>query len=65
MKKKSIDILCLQETWMNTNSQEQVDGYNFVFSTSVENKDIEERIKKQEATYLECKFVMRKMLVGC
>ena len=49
MNKKKIDTLCLQETWMNTNSQEQVDGYNFVFSTSVDNKDREERIKKQQS----------------
>ena len=48
MKKKGIDILCLQETWNNINSRETIEGYNFVFSTSVDNKDREERIKRTQ-----------------
>ena len=31
MKDKKIDVMSLQETWVNTNSEEVVDGYHFIF----------------------------------
>ena len=48
MNNKKIDVLSLQETWVNTNSEETVDGYRFIFSSGVENTDREERIKRQQ-----------------
>ena len=49
MKDKQIDIMSLQETWVNTNSEEVVDGYNFIFSSGVDNVDREEIIKRQQS----------------
>lgn len=46
MKYKQIDIMSLQETWVNTNLEEVVDGYHFIFSSGVDNIDREESIKK-------------------
>ena len=51
MKDKKIDVMSLQETWVNTNSEEVVDGYHFIFSSGVENADREERIKRQQNRY--------------
>ena len=45
MKKQKIDILCLQETHINTNSMEKLDGYTFVYSSGVSDKDRETREK--------------------
>lgn len=47
VKEICIDRICLQETPTNTKSQEQVEGYNFVCSTTGENKYREERLKRQ------------------
>ena len=48
MKDKKIDVLLLQETWVNTNSEEVVEGYHFIFSSGIENADREARIKRQQ-----------------
>ena len=38
------------KTYTNTNSIETKNGYKFVFSTSVDNKEREERIKRMQET---------------
>ena len=50
MKDKKIDVLLLQETWVNTNSEEVIEGYHFISSSGVENADREARLKKQQQT---------------
>ena len=39
MEQLGIDILCLQETHVTTNHAEEKDGYTFIFSTGVSDKD--------------------------
>ena len=46
MKDLQIDIMCLQETHINTNSYEETYGYFFIFSTSVSDKERDERNKQ-------------------
>ncbi|MDA8583202.1 hypothetical protein N9L68_03190 [bacterium] len=48
MKNVGLEILALQETNVNTNSIEVIDGYRFIFSTSIKNKDREAYIKQQK-----------------
>ena len=50
MENHKIDILCLQETHMNTNSMEKVDGYTFIYSSGLSDKDRETR-EKQKKTH--------------
>ena len=49
MENLNLDILAIQETYVNTNSIEQKNGYTFLFSTSVDNKD-REAAEKQRLT---------------
>ena len=51
MEELEIDILCLQETHINTNHTEEKDGHTFIFSTSVTDKDraLREQKKKENA----------------
>jgi len=45
MQEQHIDILCLQETHINTNCKEEKDGFLFLFSTSVTDKARTEKDK--------------------
>ena len=47
MEREEIDIMCLQETWINSSSEEMKDKYLFLFSTGVSNKDREQAIKNR------------------
>ena len=47
MENHKIDILCLQETHINTNSMEKVDGYTFIYSSGISDKDRETREKNK------------------
>ena len=47
MEREEIDIMCLQETWINSSSEELKDKYLFLFSTGVSNKDREQAIKNR------------------
>ena len=49
MENHKIDILCLQETHINTNSMEKVDGYTFIYSSGMFVKD-RERPEKRTMT---------------
>ena len=48
MKTHKLDILFLQETHINTNTEEMHEDYHFVFSTSVTDKQREDAMKKRE-----------------
>ena len=48
MKKHAIDILLLQETYVNTASMEQKLGYTFFFAASVNNLDREKALKRPQ-----------------
>ena len=48
MWENNIDILCLQETHVNTNSKEVIDGYVFVYSSGITDKDREIKEQQQE-----------------
>ena len=39
MRKNNIDVACLQETQISSNSKETINGYTFYFSSSVKDKD--------------------------
>ncbi len=49
MRDQGINILCLQETHVNTNHVELHEGHTFVFSSSVSDKDREAREAMQKA----------------
>ena len=55
MWKREIDVFIVQETHINTNSTEIHDGCIFIFSTSISDKDREERGKRIEACKLKRK----------
>ena len=46
MKTHHIDFLCLQEVHINSNSQNMIDGYTFIYASGVSDKDRETREKK-------------------
>ena len=46
MENHKIDILCLQETHINTNSMEKVDGYTLIYYSGMSNKDRERQEKR-------------------
>ena len=47
MENHKIDIICLQETHINTNSMEKVSGYTFIYSSGISDKDRETREKNK------------------
>ena len=48
METHKLDILFLQETHINTNTEEHHDQYCFVFSSSITNQQREEAYKARE-----------------
>ncbi len=49
MREQGINILCLQETHVNTNHVELHEGHAFIFSSSISDKDREAREARQKA----------------
>ena len=49
MKRLNLDILLLQETYVNTNSAEIMDGFSFIFSTDVTDAQRKEAKKQKTA----------------
>ena len=50
MRDQGINILCLQETHVNTNQLELHEGHTFIFSSSITDKDRETREARQRAS---------------